>query len=236
MNIIITGTSSGIGFGLAKYYCSQNNNVIGLSRRENNELNSLSNFKFHQCDLTDHDQINKAFNTISEQYPSLDLVILNAGILGEIKSMDEQNLSNILSIMDINVWANKVILDNLFGNKVHINQVVGISSGAAKNGSAGWGPYSISKAAFNMLLKTYAAENPNTHFSSVAPGLVDTAMQDYISSLESSSQYPTIDILKSAKGTKNMPPPEALAQKLDSVFKKVLEMENGVFIDIREMK
>jgi len=234
MKILITGTSSGIGFGLAQYYCEQNHQVIGFSRRSNDTLLSYSNYKHYQLDLSHFEGLTDYLPSVFEYWDDFDLIVLNAGILGEIKRFEDHNQNDIRKIMDINVWANKVIIDEVIKSQISAKQIVAISSGAAKNGSAGWGGYSVSKAALNMLIKTYAEENPQIHFSAIAPGLVDTAMQEYISSL-SSKEFPAVQRLKAARGTKAMPSPEDAAELLDNTFKKVLEMENGVFVDVREL-
>ena len=234
MNILITGSSSGIGEGLAFYYLSQGNTVIDISRRGNATLARQEKFKHYSCDLSDEKELASTLNHISDNYHEINLLILNAGILGEIKAMPQHNLVDIKYLMEVNVWANKIILDALFTRKILVNRVVAISSGAAKNGSAGWGPYSISKAALNMLIKTYAAEFPNTHFCAVAPGLVDTAMQDFIFALKKNEAFPTIERLQAAKGTSAMPDAKTLAPRLDRMFQKLLAFDSGTFADIRE--
>ena len=235
MNIIITGTSSGIGNGLAIHYCQKGYQVIGFSRKKNKNLNSFKNYHHYQIDLIDFDAVTDLLPSVFEHWENFDLVILNAGILGEIKRFEEHDRNDIRKVMDINVWANKVFVDEIIKSQTSVTQIIAISSGAAKNGSAGWGPYSVSKAALNMLIKTYAAENPNIHFSAVAPGLVDTAMQEYISGLNTGEEFPAIQRLQKARGTDAMPDPDKAANILDETFTKVLSMENGIFVDVREM-
>ena len=235
MKILITGTSSGIGFGLANFYCKQGHQVIGFSRKAPKDLSSLANYKHYQLDLTDFDGLADFLPSVFEYWENFDLIILNAGVLGEIKRFENQGYKEIRKVMDINVWANKLFIDEVIRSQIRVNQIVAISSGAAKNGSAGWGAYSVSKAALNMLIKTYAAENPHIHFSAVAPGLVHTAMQEYISSLNSAEEFPAIQRLQKARGTEAMPSPEKAAKLLSSTFKKVMTMDNGVFVDVREM-
>ena len=94
---------------------------------------------------------------------------------------------------------------NFFPNDRTIDQVIAISSGASQSGSRGWNGYSLSKAALNMLVKLYAGERPETHFTSLAPGLIDTAMQDYLTNLPEDSRYAPLEVLKAAKGTPKMP-------------------------------
>ncbi len=235
MNIIITGSSSGIGEALSKFYCSKNHSVFGISRRINPHLNSSSNFFTIHGNLTDENLPIEIVKVLENQLQVIDLVVLNAGILGRIDRMENQTKEEIIELMEINVWANKRLLDRLLKSGLEIKQVVAISSGASKNGNAGWGPYSISKAALNMLIKTYASEFPEVHFSSIAPGLVQTAMQDYISSISNEKDFPSVKYLKRARGTDSMPSPERLAPKLVALFQKAKQLENGIYLDIRDI-
>jgi hypothetical protein len=86
-----------------------------------------------------------------------------------------------------------------------------------------------------MLLALYAVENPSTHFTALAPGLIDTAMQTYIGQLEPLDIYPTIKRLQSAKNTPDMPSPEEAAPKLAQAFKKVLFLPSGQYVDVHHL-
>ncbi len=86
-----------------------------------------------------------------------------------------------------------------------------------------------------MLVKLYEGERPETHFTAFAPGLVDTAMHDYLTNLPDDERYPPLRKLKAAKGTENMPDGETCARRLVAAFPKLLQRESGGFADIREM-
>ena len=234
MKALVTGSSSGIGFGLAKALCEKNRQVYGISRRPSDLSGQFDSYTHLQIDLTDFDQLEKKLKPVL-QTDGFDLVILNAGILGRIRPFPEQSIEESKEVMNINVWANKALIDIFLKNEIPVKQWVAISSGAARNGSAGWGAYSVSKAALNMLIQTYAAENPQSHFSALAPGLVDTQMQDYISSLPSRPDMPSIDRLKAAKGTPDMPDPLSAGPMLLEAMEKALRFPSGVFLDVREM-
>jgi NAD(P)-dependent dehydrogenase (short-subunit alcohol dehydrogenase family) len=235
MNVLVTGSSSGIGYGLARELCARNFKVAGISRRPGALSTQFENYRHYQIDLRDFEGLTQAFKAVFEDFNSFDLVILNAGILGRIAPFPQQSIEESREVMAINVWANKAIIDLFINKSIAVKQWVAISSGAAKNGSAGWGAYSVSKAALNMLIKTYAAENPQAHFCALAPGLVDTQMQDYISSLPSRADMPSIDRLKAAKGTPGMPDPINAAPMLLDAMNKALEYPSGVFLDVREL-
>lgn len=235
MNILITGTSSGLGFGLAKQYLEQGHQVFGISRKQNLELRGYENFKHLSHDISRFTEMKPKVAALLEQEDKLDLVILNAGILTEIKDLYFTSLEEIKKVMDVNVWANKVLIDLLYRRLDSINQIVAISSGAAVSGARGWNAYSLSKATLNMLINLYAKEFTNTHFCALAPGLIDSQMQEYISSLPDDNKYPTIERLKKAKADKQMPGIEEAALKVSEAIEKALIYESGRFLDVREM-
>ena len=232
--IYITGVSSGLGYGLAKVYLELGANVYGCSRREPKDLIERG-LNFQPIDLSDAVSGADLLNDHIESVNTVDVAILNAAKLGTIQDMQETPLADLRETMEINVWSNKWILDVLFANERTVRQVVAISSGASQSGSRGWNGYSLSKAALNMLIKLYAGERPETHFTSFAPGLVDTAMQDYLTDLPEDDRYAPLKVLKAAKGTSDMPDGETCARKLIDAFPKLLQLESGSYADIRRL-
>ncbi|MBF0265864.1 MAG: SDR family NAD(P)-dependent oxidoreductase [Gammaproteobacteria bacterium] len=232
--VLITGVSSGLGHGLANFYLQQGSSVYALNRKQPADLLEHNNFHFVSCDLSDETQVQTKVKELLSDVVQLDLVVLNAGILNELKDMRDTPLSEVREVMEINTWANKSIIDALVNNVDSITQIVAISSGAAVSGNRGWNAYSLSKAALNMLIKLYADELPDIHFSALAPGLVDTAMQDYICDLKDDRFY-VVERLKSCRGTDSMPGPQEAAVKLDIGFKKVVELPSGEFNDVRKL-
>jgi benzil reductase ((S)-benzoin forming) len=233
--ILITGVSSGLGLGLAEYYLQQGKVVYAINRHCPEELSAYENFHFSSCDLTDEKAVKRSVETLLSNLNTLDLVVLNAGILKELRDLRNTSLDDIRQVMEINTWANKTIIDSLDAVTTDIKQIVAISSGASISGNRGWNAYGLSKATLNMLIKLYAQECPHIHFSALAPGLVDTKMQDYICALEENGQFPVVDRLKSCRGTELMPTPEQLAPKLDAGFAKVFELASGEYMDIRNL-
>jgi NAD(P)-dependent dehydrogenase (short-subunit alcohol dehydrogenase family) len=232
--ILITGVSSGLGYGLAKVYLEQGAEVYGCSRRTPEDL-IQKGLRFASVDLAETARGQASFAALIQSVGHFDLVILNAGKLGQIRDMQDTSLEDLRETMEINVWSNKWLLDSLFAEAREVEQVVGISSGASQSGSRGWNGYSLSKATLNMLIKLYAGERPQTHFTSLAPGLVDTAMQDYLTNLPEDPRYQPLEILKAAKGTERMPDGEGCARKMIEAFPKLLDIESGSFADIRKL-
>jgi len=235
MNILITGTSSGLGFGLSKYYLERGHRVFGVSRRSNPDLNRFENFSFLSQDISDFANLEKNLVTFLNKTTILDLVILNAGMLNEVKDMKDTGLDEIEKVMNVNVWSNKIIIDALFKHLEKIGQIVAVSSGAAVSGSRGWNAYSLSKATLNMLIQLYANEQVNTHFCALAPGLIDTGMQEYVSGLPDEMNYPTIARLKEVRASGEMPGIEEAAKINARAIENVREYESGSFLDVRKM-
>ncbi len=235
MNVFITGTSSGLGFALAKHYLETGQNVYGISRKMNEELNSYPNFHFLVQNIARFSEVETNLISFLKDVQVLDLVILNAGVLSEIKDVKDTSLDEIKKVMDVNVWANKILLETLFREVEKIRQVVAVSSGAAVSGARGWNAYSLSKATLNMLISLYAKEYTDTHFSALAPGLVDTGMQDYIYSLKDNDKFPVVQRLKQAKGTEKMPKPGEAASNFARAVQLVKNHETGTFLDVRKL-
>ena len=231
--VLITGCSSGIGKGLAIHYLENGYDVYSVSRRTPEGLIAHPHFHFRKLDLQNFEQVIPALNKLLGDVIELELAILNAGILGDIKDMKETSIKELKDVMDVNVWANKLILDSLFGSNICLRQVVGISSGAAVNGNRGWSSYAMSKASLNMLMQLYAAERPETHFSALAPGLIDTAMQDYLCTEVNTNKYKSVQFLKEAKHNKEMPTEMEAGRLLAHAFPSLLNHPSGSFIDLR---
>ena len=111
MNILITGTSSGVGFGLAQSYLEKVETVFGISRSRNETLDSFSNFRFLSQDLVKNDEVPVSLACFLDGVSQLDLVILNAGVVSKINDLKYTSLDEIRRVMDVNVWSNKVLID-----------------------------------------------------------------------------------------------------------------------------
>lgn len=235
MNILITGTSSGLGYGLTNYYLEQGHTVFGISRRIKSEQKKNKNFRYLSQDVTNYREVETNLLSFLKEVKQLDLVILNAGMLSEIKDLKDTSLDEIQKVMDVNVWANKIVIESLFKHVEKIHQVVAISSGASVSGSRGWNAYSLSKATLNMLISLYSKEYTETHFCSLAPGLIDTKMQDYIFDLPEEKEFPAVKKLKEAKKSGNMPNVEEAAEINATAIANVTNYESGSFLDVRKM-
>ena len=136
--------------------------------------------------------------------------------------------------MNLNVWSNKIIIDWLLANK-KIKQVVSISSGASEHTYKGWSGYSLSKSALRMMMDVYSKDANNGHFMSVAPGLINTSMQDYLCNRVDRIKFPIIDKFIDARNNNLIESSEVIAIKLIKLIPQLKEFENGSFIDMRKL-
>jgi|15BtaG_2_1085339.scaffolds.fasta_scaffold00220_17 NAD(P)-dependent dehydrogenase (short-subunit alcohol dehydrogenase family) len=226
MNILITGTSSGLGYELAKQFIAKDDTVYGISRSQC-DLDIIQ----LQCDFKDID-INSLQQWINGLPIQFDLVILNAGILGTINTLDNIPVQLFNEIFTVNVLANKILLDCMRESGINIKQVIGISSGAALKSYYGWSLYCCSKAAFKQLISTYAQEWPDTHFISLAPGIIKTKMQDYIYTINA-QDIPSVKKFKDIYDT--METADLVAKKIIKYLPSIAMLDSGGYYDIRNI-
>ena len=229
MNVLITGVSSGLGEALKNEYNNLGYNVYGISR------NGVDNCNHAKLDLSYIPNVNQKLPDLLKDVKKLDVVILNAGMLGDIKTFDEWDYNELSEIMNVNVWSNKYILDWLFTNNIKVKQVISISSGASEHTYKGWGGYSITKSALRMMMEVYSKEVDGTHFMSIAPGLVDTSMQNYLCNEVDVNEFPVIEKFIDSKKQGKTKSPINVAKNIIKLIPTLSEFENGSYVDLRSI-
>jgi len=217
MKVLITGINRGIGYGLVKEYLKRGDEVYGIGRSNPFDI------PFYKIDLTNIENLYKAVNAFEVDF---DLVILNAGILGEIKLLKNWSVKELQDIFMVNVWANKVLIDLLSEKS---KKIVLISSGAAVNGNAGWGGYALSKCAVNMMVSIYSKEIDTPIFS-VAPGVIET---DMVRKVISGDREKFASLERVEKGMVEL---EEGVKRLIKLFDNLDKFKSGDFIDVRSVE
>jgi benzil reductase ((S)-benzoin forming) len=181
--IVITGTSRGIGNELARAYLAKGELVVGIGR-----TNTIDHERYMHiyCDLSDVNQV--AQLSLPHQNEPI-VFIHNAGILGEINrfSQQENAVINLSEVMQVNFFAGVSIVEKLLQTTApeQALTIVFISSGAGKRPIASWSAYCASKTAVDLWLSTLMLEEQENGRNllrcyAIAPGVVDTAMQEQI--------------------------------------------------------
>ena len=180
-NIIITGTSKGIGFELVQLFSNAGHNILALSRNSdpisNLHLNNVTLFPFDLCRLEDYKKV-KTF--ISSEWKHVDILINNAGILLN-KPFAETSMQDFEDVYKTNVFGVAEITRTVIPFMKKDGHVVTISSIGGVQGSvkfSGLSAYSSSKGAVITLTELLAEEYKETgpSFNVLALGAVQTEM------------------------------------------------------------
>ncbi|WP_111685567.1 SDR family NAD(P)-dependent oxidoreductase [Winogradskyella tangerina] len=180
-NVIITGTSRGIGFELVKLFANAGHNVLALSRNAKpvQEL-SHSNITAFSCDLCADDDYIKVVDYISKEWDRVDILINNAGMLLN-KPFAETTMSDFENVYKTNVYGVSEMTRVVLPFMKEDSHVVTISSMGGIQGSMkfpGLAAYSSSKGAVITLTELLAEEYKETgpQFNVLAIGAVQTEM------------------------------------------------------------
>ncbi|WP_268847787.1 SDR family NAD(P)-dependent oxidoreductase [Flavobacterium aestivum] len=179
-NIIITGTSRGIGFELALQFANAGHKVLALSRKTHHDLVSHENITCLSVDLSNEIELDQVNDFLSSTWKKVDAIIHNAGSL-LLRPFSETTQHDFENIYKVNVFGvanlTRVCLPYLQKG----SHVVTISSMGGIQGSlkfAGLAAYSSSKGAVITLSELLAEEykEQGISFNVLALGSVQTEM------------------------------------------------------------
>ena len=186
---LVTGASRGIGAATAEALGAAGAHVI-LTARTASGLEAVEE-KIHAAggsatiaplDLTDSENIAKLAAAVAERWPSLDIMVLNAAMLGSLSPVEHLDAKEFAKIFATNVFASQAMIaafDPLL-RRSDKAELVGLTSSVASEPRAFWGGYGASKAAFENLLSTYADETAyagKLRVHIVDPGATRTRMR-----------------------------------------------------------
>lgn len=180
-NIVITGTSRGIGFELAQQFANQGHQVLALSRNTKPlELVNHSNITTISVDLSNESDIKKAIDFVSTEWKKVDILINNAGKLVN-KPFEQLTTQDFEEVYKVNVFAVAELTKNLLPFMQQGSHIVTISSMGGIQGSMkfpGLAAYSSAKGAVITLSELLAEEYKEQQiaFNVLALGAVQTEM------------------------------------------------------------
>jgi NAD(P)-dependent dehydrogenase (short-subunit alcohol dehydrogenase family) len=179
-NIIITGTSRGIGFELALQFANAGHQVLAISRKTPQELIGHPNITCLSVDLAQESELLKIDNFLSATWKKVDAVIHNAGAL-LLKPFENTSLQDFENIYKVNVFGVANLTQIALPYLQKGSHVVTISSMGGIQGSikfAGLAAYSSSKGAVITLSELLAEEykERGIAFNVLALGSVQTEM------------------------------------------------------------
>jgi NAD(P)-dependent dehydrogenase (short-subunit alcohol dehydrogenase family) len=181
---IITGASGGIGAGIAERFAALGVR-LALCARTEPALPTGAAGTTASVDVTDARAVADWVAGAAAALGPIDLCIANAGILGPLGALRDDDPDEVAATFRTNVEG---VAHTAAAYARHVRDRPGegaflaISSGAGRNPTAGWAPYAASKAAVDALCLAFAEEEADAGLRvvAVAPGVVDTGMQEVI--------------------------------------------------------
>ncbi len=180
-HVIITGTSSGIGFELAKLFADESYHVLALSRNEK-PIAALkhSNITTFSFDVTQAASIEKLHQFLTKEWKQVDILINNAGKLLN-KPFSKTTIADFKAIYDVNLFGVVKLTQTVLSFMDKNSHIVNISSVGGLQGSvkfSGLSAYSSSKGALITLTEMLAEEYKDTGpaCNALALGAVQTEM------------------------------------------------------------
>lgn len=185
---VLTGASRGIGAHLARDFAGRGMRLGLCSRSAPVLADDGDRVVARRLDVTDADAVDRFAREVEERLGRIAVWINNAGVLipmAPVRRADPAEWGRNLAVNAAGVFHGaRAYIEHLrrLGPAGRGGILVNISSGAARRPYAGWSAYSSSKAAVDMLTRCVAIEEADIGLRAlaVAPGIVDTDMQELI--------------------------------------------------------
>jgi NAD(P)-dependent dehydrogenase (short-subunit alcohol dehydrogenase family) len=185
---LVTGASRGIGRATALALARAGAHVVAVARTVggleelDDEIRAAGgNATLVPLDLKDAPGIARLAAALAERYHRLDVLVGNAGMLGPLSPLDHVEPKAWAEVLAVNLTANWHLIRsmNALLKQSTAARVVFVTSGIAAHPRAYWGPYAVSKAALETLVRTYATETASTaiRVNLFNPGATRTRMR-----------------------------------------------------------
>ncbi len=186
---LVTGASRGIGAATAEALAAAGAHVL-LVARSTKALEEVED-RIHQAgghatiaplDLVDGDSIGKLAAAVADRWGKLDILILNAAMLGSLTPVEHIEPKEYTRVLGLNLLANQSLIANFdpMLRKTDKAEIVALTSSVGSEPRAFWGAYGSSKAALEILLGAYADETGHTgrmRVHIIDPGATRTRMR-----------------------------------------------------------
>jgi NAD(P)-dependent dehydrogenase (short-subunit alcohol dehydrogenase family) len=166
--ILVSGASRGIGYAAALALAKAGNHVVAIARSEK-ALTTLDDAiqaatgqpaTLIPLDLRDFATVDRLASVLLERFGVLDGLLGNAGVLGTIGPLETVSPQAFQETIEVNLMANWRLIRAVHPLLRHsrAGRALFVTSGAAVNHRAYWGPYAASKAGLEAMINCYADE------------------------------------------------------------------------------
>ena len=208
---LVTGASRGIGAATAIALAAAGAHVV-LTARTAKDLEAVEETIFDgggsatiaPLDMTQTDSIARLASAVGERWQALDVLVLNAGMLGTLAAVPAIDPKELAQVLTLNVSAQVAMIQafDAMLRKAPAAKVIGVTSSVGRNPRAYWGAYGASKAAFETLVEAYGDETSEISGIRTAildPGATRTKMR--------ARAYP-------GEAPESVKPPEVVAERI----------------------
>jgi len=185
---LVTGASRGIGAAVARLFAAEGAHVVlaartvgGLEEVDDQIQAAGGSATLVPLDLQEFDKIDQMGAALYERFGKLDILVGNAGHIGSLGPMSHQDPKVFKRVMETNVTANYRLIRSMepLLKLAPSGRAVFTACAAGHEPTAYWSAYAVSKAALEMMARTWAAEltKTNVKVSLVDPGPVATQLR-----------------------------------------------------------
>ena len=238
--ILITGASTGLGAETARLLAPQNEIIVHYysSQKEAEKVVADVEIKggksfLVQADLSQEEGCLKLFNTVTEKFPKLDVLVNNAGGLIrreaakelEWKLMTETFSLNTFSVMKLSSLCIPLL------EKGNDPCIVNITSIAMRSGAAGATIYGACKGAIDSFTRGLAKElAPTIRVNAVAPGVIDTPFHKKVHTPEKMIQFKEATPLKQIGESIHIAKAIELLINCNFITGETIDINGGLFM------
>jgi NAD(P)-dependent dehydrogenase (short-subunit alcohol dehydrogenase family) len=190
MNIVVTGSSTGIGRALVLRLIGEGHSIWGLARSDQSqfEVQQKGSFRSSQCDVSKWEETARAAGNVSAVWSSIDGLVCCAGSQGEVGPAVRANPARWSATVRANLDGTFNAIHSFHGLLARARRrakIVCFSGGGATKARANFSAYGVAKTAIVRLVETIAEEEREAplDINAVAPGAIATRLTDEIISL-----------------------------------------------------
>lgn len=185
---LITGASRGIGRAVALRYAKEGAHVILIARtiaaleEVDDEIQAFGGqATLVPMNLREFDKIDQMGQALYDRFGKIDILVGNAGVLGDLTPMAHLKIKMWNEVMDVNVTANWRLIRSMepLLKQSDAGRAIFLSSGTTKEPRAFWAAYAVSKAALENMIQTWSMEIRKTNIKAnlIDPGATRTRLR-----------------------------------------------------------
>ncbi|MBL8807686.1 MAG: SDR family NAD(P)-dependent oxidoreductase [Rhodospirillales bacterium] len=185
---VVTGASRGIGRAVALRFAAEGAHVVALARTvgaleelDDEIVRGGGSATLVPVDMLELDRLDALGPSLYERFGKVDILVGNAGDLGTLGPVTHHDAKGWQDAMTVNVHANWRLMRTLEPalRLSDAGRAIFVTSGAARRVRAYWGAYATTKAALEMMVRTWAEELATTpvRVNLLSPGAVATRMR-----------------------------------------------------------